>query len=118
MGRLIHVYHQMHEATRAGARLYSVLGNAEMDIRDMVDVAMSHTNLENSQYMVDLDPEDVTSVVAPLTEVTVSISVPFDQICWLAGNAWLSGKTLQAKTTMPFDPTDAADTGGGGSRRR
>ena len=112
LGRTLHVHHQIHEAARAGARLYSAWGNSETEIRDMVDAAMADSGIASSDYTVTLDPSDPNTVEDLLTEVSVTVSVDFDDIGWLAGNWFMAGRTLEARATLPYDPADAEYTGG------
>ena len=103
VGRAILVRQQLVEAARAGSRLYSVRQNVPLRsvhqiIRDKMDAAQ----LEG--YTVEFEPgPDVA--VATLTPVSVTVSIPFDQVSWLARSWFLAGRTLQATCTMPADST-------------
>ena len=115
LGRALQVYHQMYEAARAGARIYSGIGNTETDIRTMVATAMADTVLDPEDYQVTLNPTDPSTVSTALTQVSVTVSTNFDDISWLVGNTLLSGETLIATCIMPFDSAEASSIGGGGN---
>lgn len=103
VGRAINVRHTLIEAARAGGRLYAVKRVDESptmaDVEAAIDRAMQNARLSN--YTVAFTP-DAAAPAVDLTPITVSISIPYNDVCWLP--SWfLAGEELAASCTMPAD---------------
>lgn len=103
VGRAILVRQQLVEAARAGARLYSVRQHVPVSsvyaiISDKMDAA------QLTGYSVELQPSPDVAVDT-LSPVSVSVSMPYDRVCWLVRSWFLAGQTLNGTCTMPADAT-------------
>ena len=100
VGRAIMVRQTLVEASRAGCRLYCV--NKELtqqDASDLIEDVMEEAQLPD--YSIEFDPAS-SDDIEHKAPVTVSVSIPFDQVSWL--KSWyLSGTTLTGTCIMPGD---------------
>jgi Flp pilus assembly protein TadG len=102
LGRAIMVQQSLVTAARAGARLYGLTSKATVaDVNTIVDTVMARASITG--YTVTLDPPSTVGL-DPLAPVSISVSVPYNQVAWLPANWLTNGVTLTGKCTMPVDP--------------
>lgn len=105
IGRALMAQNALINASREAAR-FAVLDGATAS--EVVATAESASNLgfiTNPQVV--LEPAGLAANGNNL--VTVTVSVPFDQISWLPMPGYLSGKTLSASTTMRRESYDISN---------
>lgn len=109
IGRAIMVQHKLAQAARAGCRLYLVKNEvAQDDVRQMVDTVMAEAKLNG--YTVAFDPPDPDDIEHQ-EPVTVSISIPQDEVSWLDAGWFMPGSTLTGTCIMPGDTGEVRRTG-------
>ncbi len=98
--RAVMVQHSIHEATRAGCRIYTIGDATQQDARDMIDQALADTGLTG--YTVSFEPATKAEITETLQPVTVTISIPSDEVMWLSP-FFINGGTISSRCTMPSD---------------
>jgi hypothetical protein len=111
LGRAIMVRHTLVEAARAGCRIYALKDEGtEDDVHVVVGKVMNDARLTG--YALEFDPYPAESI-DQLEPVTVSVSVPYDEVSWCA--SWfLQGATLTGSCVMPGDTGKISGGSGGG----
>jgi len=84
-------------ASREGARVAVLDGATTAEVTSAVEEYMVTASVSGTDISVSPDPPDSAVYGAP---VTVSVSVPFDQVSWLPSPMFLGGNTLSATTVM------------------
>lgn len=106
IGRAIGVQQTLTEAARAGCRLYSVRNKiSETEVQAIVDMTMNDAGL--SGYTVVLDPL-AGADVAQLDPVSVTVSIPYDEVSLLPRSWFMEGATLEGMCVMPADSAGVA----------
>jgi len=112
LGRAIGVQQTLTEAARAGCRLYSLREEvSETEVQAIVDKVMNDAGFTGHTTVLDPLPN---VVVAQLDPVTVTVSIPYDQVSLLPRSWFMEGATLDGACRMPADMGVSA-AGGAGS---
>ena len=98
-GRMVMVQQIITNASREGARMAVLDGATTTEVTTSITTYLSNASINNVTPTVTIapDPPSSASYGAP---VTVSVSVPFNQVSWLPSPMFLGGKTLSASTVM------------------
>ena len=107
VGRGVMVCHALQEAANAGCRVYCVEDTTRAQAAALVDQSLSVAGI--SGYSIQYDPPSKSAVDTPLEPVTVTVSVPYDQVAWLP-ITFLNAATLRGTCVMPAD-IDISDGG-------
>ena len=100
LGRATMVQHTLQEAARSACRRYIVEDATITDVENMVAATMDAANITG--YTVTRDPVLAEDIDTHMEPVTVSVSVDYDQVSWLA--PWfMGGTTLVGTCVMPAD---------------
>jgi len=95
-GRMIMVQQVLTNASREGARRASLEGATVIDVESTVSTFLANASVSGAT--VATTPTSLASA-APGSQVSVSVSVPFNQVSWLP--PWFSsGVTLSANSLM------------------
>ena len=96
-GRMIMVQQVITNASREGAR-QAVLDGATVDeVQAVVDEYLENGSITGATVAVSPDPPSSAAFGDP---VTVSVSIPFDDVSWLPSPMYLGETTMNADTTM------------------
>jgi Flp pilus assembly pilin Flp len=96
-GRMVMVQQVLVNASREGARV-GVLDNATAaDVQERVNAYLTSANINGAT--ITLDPADPGSAPSG-GSISVTVSVPFQQVSWLPGPLFLGGRQLTATTVM------------------
>jgi Flp pilus assembly protein TadG len=96
-GRMVMIQQILTNASREGARVAVLDGAETADVLQAVEGYMVTASVPSADISVSPDPPSSAGYGAP---VTVSVSVPFDQVSWLPSPMFLGGNTLSATTVM------------------
>ncbi len=96
-GRLMMVQQILTNASREGARIAVLDNTTTAEVVGAVETYMTSGSVEGATVTVNPDPPNSAGYGQP---VTVSVSVPFDEVSWLPSPMFLGGRTLQATTVM------------------
>ncbi|NLX94660.1 MAG: pilus assembly protein [Rhodopirellula sp.] len=96
-GRMVMVQQIITNGSREGARMAVLDGTTATDVLTTVNNYLSSAAVAGATVTVNPDPPNTAGFGEP---VTVTVSVPFDQVSWLPSPMYLSGKTLSACTIM------------------
>jgi TadE-like protein len=107
LGRAVMVRHMLEEAALAGARVATTDNATKQQVLDMVDDAMAKANVTGYSVVVNPDPPGQADLQTP---VTVSVSVNYDQVKWMALSKYMGNKTLTGTCVLPVLDNDAART--------
>ena len=107
--RGIMVQHSVQEAAQAACRLYTLKDLTQQDAEDIADLMMADANL--SGYTVAFDPLTKDEIDVHMEPVTVTVSIPSDQVAWISP-MFISGSTFAGRCTMPADLDDTAPVNG------
>ncbi|TWT83232.1 TadE-like protein [Planctomycetes bacterium CA13] len=98
VARAFTVQHALQEASMNGCRIYSLDDMTQQDAIDMANLSLDEAGIEG--YTIEFAPETKEEILADLDPVTVTVSVPYNQvglgIQWFLGNS-----TLSAAVTLP-----------------
>lgn len=96
-GRMVMVQQVITNASREGARRAIVEGATTSEVVAVVESYLAGGGIRSATVSVSPDPIDSAGYGDP---VTVSVSVPFNQVSWLPTPMFLGGIELRATTTM------------------
>jgi len=96
-GRMVMVQQVITNASREGARIGVLDGVSTEEVTDAVETFLRSGAVGSGVVTVTPDPP---STAGYGEAVTVSVSVPFDQVSWLPSPMFLGGTTLTAETVM------------------
>jgi Flp pilus assembly protein TadG len=96
-GRMIMVQQVLTNASREGARRAVLDGATTEDVQTVVEDYLENGSVEGATIAVS--PSPPSSAVAG-DAVTVSVSIPFEDVSWLPGAFYLGETTLNADTVM------------------
>ncbi len=96
-GRMVMVQQVITNASREGARSAVLDGTTTQEVSDVVNAYLSSGSITGATITVDPNPPEDAGYGEP---VTVTVSIPFDQVSWLPTPMFLGGKTLTATTVM------------------
>jgi len=96
-GRMVMIQQILTNASREGARVAVLDGATTAEVTSAVEEYMVTASVSGTDISVSPNPPDSAGYGEP---VTVSVSVPFDQVSWLPSPMFLGGNTLSATTVM------------------
>lgn len=98
-GRMVMVQQIIVNSAREGCRAAVLDGSTTAGVKSTVITAMSSGNITitTSNVTVSPDPPSGAEFGDP---VTVTVTVPFNQVSWLPSPMYLGGKSMTASTTM------------------
>lgn len=106
MGRAVMVRHVLEEAARAGCRVAVFENGNKKDVLDIVQAAVAAAQIDD--YTVTISPDPPENLNA-FQAVTVTVSVPYDDISWIPSGSYMNGKTLTGICVMPAEGDGAND---------
>ena len=95
-GRALMVQQVLINASRVGARMASTTGSTTSGVQSAVQTYT--TNVAVPGVTVSVTPNPATATAG--TAITVTTSVPYSSVSWLASPFFLGGKTLTASSEM------------------
>jgi Flp pilus assembly protein TadG len=95
-GRALMVQQVLINASRVGARMASTTGATEGGVQTAVEDYTASVAV--SGVLVSVVPNPAGA--APGTVITVTASVPFNDVSWMSSPWFLGGKTLTANSQM------------------
>jgi Flp pilus assembly protein TadG len=98
-GRMVMVQQVLTNASREGARRAVLDGATTAEVRDVVDNYLASASINPSAEPTTVSPNPPTDAEFG-DPVTVTVSVPFNEVSWLPSPMYLGGKTLTATTVM------------------
>lgn len=98
-GRMCMVQQVITNASREGARLAVLDGATYAEIDASVDAYMTAASINPASVTVTVAPNPPSTAEFG-DPVTVTVSVPFNQVSWLPSPMYLGGQTLSASTVM------------------
>ncbi len=101
-GRLVMVQQVLTNATREGARHGVLDGSTTTEVQTTVTNYLTSANIAGATVTVNPDPPDSAGFGDP---VTVSVSIPFNQVSWLPAPMFLSGVDMTATSVMRRETT-------------
>ena len=96
-GRMVMVQQLLTNASREGARKAVLDGATKSEIETLVRDYLSNSSVSGATVTVTPDPPSNAAFGDP---VTVSVSIPFDQVSWLPSPMYLGGATMSASAVM------------------
>ena len=96
-GRLVMVQQVLTNASREGARQAVLDGSTTSSVTDAVQNYLTAARISGPTIAVSPDPPSTAGFGDP---VTVTVSVPFNQVSWLPSPMFLGGTTMSAVTVM------------------
>jgi Flp pilus assembly protein TadG len=102
-GRMVMVYQILTNASREGARVAVLDGATTSGVTSQVDNYMTDGGITGSTVTITPNPPSSAQYGDP---VTVTVSVPFNQVSWLPSPMYLGGKTLTSSTVMRRETMD------------
>ena len=96
-GRLIMVQQILTNASREGARRAIVEQSTKAEVETTITDYLSDRTISGATVTVTPDPLSSVGFGDP---VSVTISVPYDQVSWLPTPRFLSGKQVTAQSVM------------------
>lgn len=96
-GRMIMVQQVITNGSREGARLAVLDGATTSEVTTAVENYLRNSAVNGATVAVTPDPPSSAGYGEP---VTVTVSVPFNQVSWLPSPMFLGGNTLNASTVM------------------
>jgi Flp pilus assembly protein TadG len=96
-GRAIMVEQTLVSAAREACRVAVLAGTTEEDVSDRATASLSACGITN--FTLTMSPEQPSSA-AEGTPITVTITVPFNNVTWLPIPLYLGGKNLSASSVM------------------
>jgi Flp pilus assembly protein TadG len=98
-GRMVMVQQIIVNAAREGCRSAVLDGSTTSGVKSTTITAMASGNITitTSNVTVSPDPPSNAEFGDP---VTVTVTVPFNQVSWLPSPMYLGGKSMTASTTM------------------
>jgi Flp pilus assembly protein TadG len=96
-GRMVMVQQILTNAAREGARVGVLDSTTEADVNAAVDTYLTAGKINGATTTVTPNPPSSAASGAP---VTVTVSVPFNNVSWLPSPFYLGGQTLSYTATM------------------
>jgi Flp pilus assembly protein TadG len=96
-GRMVMVQQVITNASREGARAAVLDGATTSSVTSTVNSYLASGSISGATVTVTPNPPTNAQYGDP---VTVTVSIPFDQVSWLPSPMYLGGKTLTATTVM------------------
>ena len=104
-GRLVMVQQVLVNAAREGARVAILSGSTTSKVTTAVDNYLSAAGISGATASVSPDPPSGATYGS---SVTVTVSVPFSDVCWTLKPLFLSSTTQQAQCVMRTEQSGAA----------
>ena len=101
-GRMVMVQQVLTNASREGARVGILDGSTGSDVSTTVSGYLTSSSISGATITVDPANPSAAGAGDP---VTVTVSVPFNQVSWLPAPMFLGGQTLSATTVMRRETT-------------
>lgn len=96
-GRMVMVQQVITNGSREGARLAVLDGATTAEVTTAVDDYLQSAAVSSAAVTISPDPPSSAGYGDP---VTITVSVPFDQVSWLPSPMFIGGSTLSATTVM------------------
>lgn len=96
-GRMVMVQQLLTNAAREGARVGVLDGATTASVQTSVTSYLTNASVSGSTVTVSPNPPSSAGYGEP---VTVTVTVPFNQVSWIPSPMYLGGKTLQASSVM------------------
>jgi Flp pilus assembly protein TadG len=96
-GRLLMVQAVITNAAREGARKGVLDGSTTEGVTAAVNEYLTQSSISGATVTVTPSPPSSAGYGEP---VTVSVTIPFDQVSWLPSPMFLGGRTMAASTVM------------------
>ena len=96
IGRMTMVKQLLVNVSREGAREGTLLSSTNTSVKNSVDALLAKSDITGATVSVDTTSIPSSSGVY----VTVSISVPSQNVSWLSMPLFMSGRTVSASTSM------------------
>lgn len=96
LGRALMVQQVLINASRVGARMASTTGATSSSVQSAVQDYTASVAVPGVSVAISPNP----STAAAGTAITVTASVPFDNVSWMSTPWFLGGKTLSADSQM------------------
>jgi len=96
-GRMIMVQQVITNGSREGARVAVLDGATTTEVTNAVQAYLTNSAVNGAVVAVTPNPPSSAGYGEP---VTVTVSVPFNQVSWLPSPMFLGGNTLVASTVM------------------
>jgi Flp pilus assembly protein TadG len=101
-GRMVMVQQMLTNASREGARRAVLDGATTSNVTNVVTSYLASGSITGATITVSPNPPSNAKYG---DAVTVTVSVPFNQVSWLPSPMFLGGKTLTATTVMRREST-------------
>ncbi|GAA5507181.1 TadE family protein [Novipirellula caenicola] len=100
VARAFAVQHSLQEACVNGCRIYALGDKTQQQASDMIQRSLNEAGI--SGHSIEFVPATKAEITAEMQPVTVTISVPYNQVG--VGVQWmLAGSTVTASTTLPAE---------------
>ena len=96
-GRMVMVQQVITNGSREGARIAVLDGATTGEVTTAVGTYLQNAAVSGGNVTVSPDPPNSAGYGEP---VTVTVSIPFDQVSWLPSPMFLGGSTMTATTVM------------------
>jgi Flp pilus assembly protein TadG len=104
-GRMVMIQQVITNASREGARKAVLDGASSSNVKSAVVTYMANGGVTIATSNVTINPTDPTTAAAG-SPVTVTVSVPFNQVSWLPSPMFLGGRQMTASTVMRREAVD------------
>jgi Flp pilus assembly protein TadG len=98
-GRMVMVQQVVTNAAREGTRVAVLDGSTTASVKTAAINAMAAGNVTITTSNVTVSPDPPTNATFG-DPVSVTVTVPFNQVSWLPSPMYLGGKSMTATTTM------------------
>ena len=105
-GRVVMVQQLLTNATREGARVGVLTDASDTEVKSRVVTYLAGSQITIANSNVTVVYAEDASLPGSGESVTVSVSVPFNQVSWLPSPMFLSGYTLTASSGMRRESVD------------
>lgn len=102
-GRLVNVQSVVTNAAREGARVGVLDGTTNDEIENRIDAYLSGSGVSGQTVTVTTLPPDGSDSAE---RVSVSVSIPFDQVSWIPTPMFIKNYTLSSTTVMRRESMD------------
>lgn len=100
-GRLVMVQQVLTNATREGARRAVLEGATNTAVINAVKSYLTTASINGDSPNVVIDISPNPELATPSQEsITVTVSVPFNDVSWLPSPMFLNGRTMTARSVM------------------
>ena len=101
-GRLVMVQQVLTNAAREGARVGVLDNSTTAEVNSAVNSYLTSSKINSATITVNPNPPSSATYGNP---VTVTVSVPFNQVSWLPSPMFLGGTTMTATSVMRRETT-------------